>query len=206
MSRFLHPFSVCSLTIFLFFSCQPYKLVKEEKQHRYTVSSPLHIDVGDKAVYRASVGILGNYFSGLFVIVNADSLYKAGFLSGMGIKFFDMQIDEDGYEIIYCIESFNRKPVLNAMARGLRFMLEDPSKYDGNFYVDKDDDIIYRSADNDGWKRQYYLENGRTKQITGRRFIRNMVLVELYNNRADQPENIIFLHKGMRLRIEMKKL
>ncbi len=206
MNRFPHPFLLCSITIFLFLSCQPYKLVQEEKQQSYSVSSPLHINTGDNAIYKASIRLFNNDLSGLFVMVNADSLYKVGFLSEMGIKFFDMIIAQNSYEVVYCMEALDRKPVLNAIARSLRFILEDPAKHDGDYYADKDNNIIYKSDGNDRWKRKYYLENNRIEKIKGRRFIRNRLFINLSYNNNKQPENIIFLQRGMRMRIEMTKL
>ncbi len=207
MNRFANQFLAFSLSTFLLLSCQPYKLVDEEKQHQYTVSNPLSVDVDSRAIYKVSIELFRNNLSGLFVIVNADSLYKVGFVSEMGIKFFDMIIDDDGYEVVYCMDALNRKPVLNSIARSLKYIIEDPVKHEGDFFVNEDNEVVYMLSDNDGWKRKYYLDNNHVEQIVGRRLLRKKVFVNLDNyNNEEQPENIIFLQRGMRMRIEMTKL
>lgn len=206
MSRFPRQFLAFSIISFLLFSCQTHKLIWEEEQPGPDISAPLQLEKGDRAIYKANLEVFRNNISGVFVILNADSLYKVGFVSEMGVKFFDMKIDEDGYEVVYCMEAINRKPLLNSIVRSLQYILEDPGKHDGSFYATKSNDTIYKLTDNDGWKRKYFIENGRVKRIEGKKLLRNRVFVNAVYNNKNQPENIIFLQRGIRMRIEMNKL
>lgn len=205
MSQFLQQFLAFSF-ILLLISCQPQKLIREEYQPGKTLSAPLQVAKGDNVVYKASIDIFRNTLSGLFIIVNDDSIFKVGFISEMGIKFFDMVIRKDAYDVVYCMEALNRKQVLNSIARSLQYLLEDPEKHNGEFFSDRDNNIFYRVKDNNGWNRKYFLEDSRVKRIAGRRLLRNKVFLEVSYNDNEQPENIIFLQRGMRMRIELTKL
>ncbi len=206
MSRYLRLSLAFSIVIFMFAACSPYKLVINEADTGRQISPPLQIETGDRVMYRTNIEIFRNNLSGLLVIVNADSLYKTGFVSEIGIKYFDMIIKDDGYEVVYCMEALDRKPVMNRIARSLKYILDDPAGFDGDFYTGDNNDLIYRAEDNEGWERIYHIENNKVESIEGRRFLRKRILVNGLYNDEKQPENIIFLHKGFRMKIEMRKL
>ncbi len=201
MNRYLTLFLVFSA--FILFACDTYKLIKDNNIYKKELSAPIKIEEGSNVVYKANVDLSVEKLSGLFVIFNADSLFKVSFISEMGIKFFDMTIDEEGYEFIYCMEPLDKRIILNTFANYFTALLQNPKYYKGDFYYDKKNTPVYKIKDNSNRRRYYYFEESIMNKIKTKRYLRNRFSIELFYNDKKHPEKIIFLQNIPDFKIEM---
>jgi hypothetical protein len=78
-------------------------------------------------LYKTSIDIYKNHFSGLMVIKPvSDESHRILFITELGIKIFDMEFFRNGeFRLHYCLEALNRRSVIRTLKNDLGLMIHN---------------------------------------------------------------------------------
>ncbi len=78
----------------------------------------------DKALFRITMEIRGNQLTGLFFIMKMpDSTYRIVFSNEFGMTYFDLELQPDSFNVIYCFEPLNKKALLSILETDFRLLI-----------------------------------------------------------------------------------
>lgn len=198
-----------SLLFLLLVSCSPthgYKLGGKEIVTSSKVRSIINTD--SSVLYKAKITLYNNYFTGLILLKQTDATTShLVFVTELGMKMFDFQIQDNELKLIYVFEPLNKPEVLNLLKNDLKLIfLQHLLNKEAFFYEKKDENTrIYKIYD--GKLKNYYLvdpsENMIKRTIVKKNFlIKEKVDYNYYN--TFEINNIKLKHKGLvRLHIEL---
>ncbi len=201
-----------SLLLFIFISCSPthgYKLAGKE----VVTSSHVRpiIDSDSSLLYKAKITFYNQYFSGLILLKQTDTaISHLVFVTELGMKMFDFQIQDNELKLIYVFEPLNKPEVLNLLKNDLKLIfLQHLLNKEACFYKKKGGNTrIYKIYD--GKLKNYYLVDPSEKKIKRTIVKKNLLIKEKVDYSYDNSliiNNIKLKHKGLiRLKIELNVL
>ncbi|MBC8314445.1 MAG: hypothetical protein ISR57_04020 [Bacteroidales bacterium] len=99
-------------------------------------SNPIYSFHFEKALFRASMEVKKNELTGLvFIKKMPDSTYRIVFSNEFGMTYFDLEIHEDSFQVIYCFEPMNKKMLLNILEIDFRLLIGNNSTSKGKWYL-----------------------------------------------------------------------
>lgn len=165
--------------------------------------------------FKASITILGEYYSGLVVIkeMPADSAVRVVFLSELGLTLMDMAYRNDEFEVVSIQEFLNRRSILTSLQNDFRCLLLNLSEIK-KFSVYSSDDGLSDVLKFKHKKQRYRYS---CHKITGPSAIRKKKglfgRVDFLINEGvkaepgeGEPLTIGIRHKGVRLNIDLIEL
>lgn len=193
--------------LFTIHSCKlPYKIVENYSD---TKSYPTcFISESKSLLYRTKVDAFGNYFSGLLFIKphSADSV-RIVFMSELGLKFFDFEINGNENKINYCLDALNKPYIVNTLVNDFRIMLLKSEANKVKFYNTEDENIIiakFSKPFKSNCKMQKNTEQ--ILELKHKHFIFNVLKID-YSDYANKiPQKINIKHKNIKLNIELSLL
>jgi hypothetical protein len=174
--------------------------------------APLCGNDGNALVYRTTIDLYKNHFSGILVYKQTDSLVShIVFVTEIGMKIFDFEVRPDSVRLAFAFPGFESRPKAIQLLEsdfGLIFLQGIYGK-SAEMKTDSGVKKTYFRVRKEKRKNEYVVETGTgfPLQIIQRgRFLKKMsVDYSLYE--GGKPKRIFLKHKGfIRLRIEMNKL
>jgi len=198
------------ISFILFYSCS-YPVRKGYKKADYNQIQVLKPDF-KKVVYRTSIDVYKNHFSGIMVIkrVEADSSYRIVFLSELGMKFFDFEFNNnlpEGFKIHQILEPINKKLLINTLHRDFELFLKIyPQKIKKESYISNKsmiEKVKYKGLYN------YYKFNNDSNYvtfITQKGWLFKKLEISNTSFSKSSPDTVKFIHKGINLTINLSKI
>lgn len=106
----------------------------------------LSIDSGKSTLYKSSIKLLQNEFSGILIIKNMGNLqYRFVFTTETGIKLFDYQIYKQKINVIYGLGPLKNRAITKHLGENLKMLLPADSHFT-NYKLVKNEDYYLLSV------------------------------------------------------------
>lgn len=157
-------------------------------------------------VYKTTIDVLKNHFSGLMVMKAMDSsTHRVVMITEVGLKIFDLEFSHGKEPVVhYIMEPLNRKMLIKTLKNDIGLLIADYS-VPPKLFVDKHSgDVVYRYKYNG--KKNDYLRTGKDKKpysIRQSKGIVNKVNVQLFAGDSERPDSIKLSHTNSSLRINL---
>ena len=196
----------------LFISCSPvrnYNLKGTQTIKDLDIHSIINKD--NSLLYKAKITIYNKYYSGLILLKQTDaSTAHLVFVTELGMKMFDFEIQNNHLKLIYVFEPLNKPGILKLLENdmGLILLIKVLNR-DAKIYEKKDkSQLIYKTTE--GKLKNYYLLNSTTKTVNqiivkGSLFTKETVSY-VYNDSLNAKQ-IKLKHKGiLPVKIELNSI
>ncbi len=190
----------------LFNSFTPSSLPPQSQTGSY---SWFRADTG-RFLFRSSIDIYRNHFSGLILIKPTSESHRILFITETGIKVFDMEYFSPGkYDVHYCMESVNRKPLIKTLGNDFSLMLysvSDNSRI--KIFTDsRSARMVIRSTDDAG-KRFCFInaKTGRVEELVKTGLLCNKVNIRFFSDLPWGPDSIAISHYNIKFNIRLTKI
>ncbi|MEZ5198897.1 MAG: hypothetical protein R2764_21725 [Bacteroidales bacterium] len=166
----------------------------------------------EKSLYTAEITFGKNSFSSLAVIkqIPEDRSFRLAFISETGMRLFEMEFLKNGAAKVHYMTAFlNRKAVMKKLSSdfNLLFISDGASEISRIFVKDGDAGSYVLRVKKDGKKDFYFSsannEPGKIKE-QGCAFGRTTVELNKFENGG--PNEILFTHKMLKLKISLKQI
>lgn len=196
--------------IFILTSCSaPYKnLTKTELPNSEIKNIPYALPYSEKTlIYKTDINFYKNNISGLLIIKKTDeNIYRIALTTQFGLKIFDFELNQGTLNVKYCIESLNKKVIINTFQDDFNLLLMQiiPEK-------------IYTIEDPMQNQKIWQLKNGKLnfnyilnvesekiENITIRKRNSKKISVGLHEYKGNIPGSISLEHHTIKLNMNLK--
>ena len=196
--------------VILFYSCS-YPVRKGYKKTDYNQIQVLKPDF-KKVVYRTSIDVYKNHFSGIMVIkrIEADNSYRIIFLSELGMKIFDFEFNNnlpEGFKIHQILEPINKKLLISTLRRDFELFLKiHPKKIKNETYISYKS--VIEKVKTKGFYNYYLFNNDSNyvTSITQKGWLFKKLEINNIGFSKSSPDTVNFKHKGIKLTINLSKI
>jgi len=92
----------------------------------------------EKALFTGSLDIKKHHLTGFLLIKKMeDESYRIVFTNQIGMTFFDFEVKQNGFKVVYCFESLNRKALIRIFEKDFRALLESTGDTITRGFLDK---------------------------------------------------------------------
>lgn len=162
------------------------------------------------SVYKTDISLGKRNLSGITVFKEyGQGAWRIVFLNELGMKFFDFQLTEDGFEVVSCYEYLNRKKILSLLEQDFSMLLETSGdlilvnhKRTGHDGVIVKEQLSHK-------KRKYYYLSGNTllpekTELMSPWHKKATIIFESYS--GNRPEIFSVYHNRTKLDLHFKIL
>ena len=203
--------SVTLVLLVMCWGCATYNYKNLKQIESKTIDSsdlaPLFKNTSPAPLYKAEVSLYGKIFGGLLLIkYMPDSSYRIVFTTETAIKLFDFELKDEKFNVIYCIEKFNRDAVLNTIAGDIKLLLlENRIAQNASLLSDSEtNQLIYKFNANEN--EVYYYKNTADKllaKVEQAKGHKKKVVINLWEYKNTVPAHIKITHHNIRLKINL---
>lgn len=160
-------------------------------------------------LFRSSVSIYRNHFSGIILIKPTTESRRILFITETGIKVFDLEFfSPENYEVHYCMEAVNRKALIRTLGNDFSLMLysvSDDSR--SKVLTDSRSRTIIRSTDDAG-KRFCFINANTCKveELVSPGLLCDKLKIGFFSNTPEAPDSILISHKNIKLDIQLTRI
>lgn len=191
-------------------SCSgPYKnLTRTELPNSEIKSIPYPLSFSEKAlIYKTDINFYKNDISGLLIIKKTDeSIYRIALTTQFGLKIFDFELNHGTLNVEYCIESLNKKLIINTFQNDFNILLMQINP--DNIYSIENPALNQKVWQfKTGKLSTNYTQNIQSKKIENISFKKRnseKISVGLYTYKGDIPGNITLEHRNIKLKMNLK--
>jgi hypothetical protein len=200
-----------SLVVFLISSCSPTLCYKKQSKPEVITETKIHpiVNRNNSLLYKANIKLYTKYFSGLILLKQTDSSTShLVFVTELGMKMFDYEIQNNQFKLIYVFEPLNKPKILNLLESDLKLILLQNLLNKEAAIYSKANKYIYKV--NEQELKNFYYINTSTKTVSqtkvkGALFCKEKVTY-IYND-SSEATHIKLKHKGfIRLKIELNNI
>jgi hypothetical protein len=168
------------LSIILFLASCSHKTAKEIAVNNTPNNCLQQLKPEFKSViYNTQVNVVGNHLSGLLLIKQMPGdTTRILFTSETGIKFFDFQLTNTDFKVVYCIKKLNKKIITTQLQKIFRLVLMNYGNL--NNYTSNGTDSLQLYS----WKNKKEIINYSTNNCT------EVVQIETLSNKNKKKINI----------------
>jgi len=164
-----------------------------------------------KALYKASVDVYGNHFSGILLIKEmADESCRVVFLNEMGLKILDLEFKGEEFKVHHCFSAFDKWYILNTIEKDLKLvLLKDVTEEDKPvlFRDNVNGETVYK-LESEGLYNYYFVnsKNGRLERLENASSGSRKVVISFNDYEDDWPRHIEIEHESIDLNISLNLL
>ncbi len=163
-------------------------------------------DTSKTYIYRASLDLYDNDFSGMIIIKPQEDNFRIVFINEIGMKFFDIEVFEETHKVNHIFEPMNKKMLINLLVSDFRFILMNNLKSDFKIYEEKGSGLI---AIKPKGKKEVYFFNNQSKfpeKAVKYSIFRKMVFLTYEDYKEEVPKHISIKHKNIKFSMDLKFL
>jgi hypothetical protein len=206
ISLFVVLFSGCHFSV-----CHSYKKAKTDEIKRHFGS--YFSDSDSSYLYMSEIRFMKNYYSGLTVIKKQnDSISRVVFMTEMGIKVFDFEIqnplnNKDFYKVFYIMEPISKKVIQKTLTNDIGLLLQNAGEFDKNYYISKNNLTVVKIKSH-GRHFLYFFEKSKEyfKGIDVHSPCHKKSEVSFYGLPGLPPDSINIHHFGMKLNYTFRRI
>jgi hypothetical protein len=208
---------VLSSLFFLFLSGCSYSLLKSFQQLP-ELTDPARVLIPwfqvdhNPILYKTSIDIYGNHFSGLMVIKPvSDESHRVVFITELGIKILDIEFFRNGdFRLHYCLEALNKRSVIRTLKSDLGLMIHnvpDRNKRVKIFNNIQSGQTVIKQKSELG-ARYYFLGEGASNvdAIIQTSVIGKKVNLRFYGAEENRIDSVMISHYNIKLNIHLSAL
>jgi hypothetical protein len=190
-------------------SCAPthgYRLAGREEVTTKLVRPIINAD--SSSLYKAKINLYTKYYSGLILLKQTDaSTSHLVFVTELGMKMFDFQIQDNQLKLIYVFEPLNKPKIVGLLENDMKLIfLQHLLNKEADVYIKvNNEDRIYKIED--GKRKIYYTTSAVTKtveKIITKNKLRTKENVKYMYDIHQHANQIKLKHKGLvHLQIEL---
>lgn len=114
----------------------------------------------EKALFTGAVDIKKHHLTGFLLIKKMeDDSYRIVFTNQVGMTFFDFEVKQNSFRVVYCFESLNRKALLRIFEKDFRLLLESTGDTISKGFLDKAEITFLKTTD--GLTSGFRIQNPR---------------------------------------------
>jgi hypothetical protein len=157
------------------------------------------------ALYKTSIDIGSNHFSGLFYFKKLDEeKYRIVFMSELGLNLLEFEYDKGSFTTINVQEFLNKKALLNTLQNDLKLLIQSPADSEKQkiFEHKSNPQVLIKIKSNS--KRCYYFYNPNNElENMVQKTAFNKVEFGIFKTTQTVPEKIEIHHKIMDIHIDL---
>ncbi len=179
--------------------------VAEKTGEKMVTSNEVNPIVQDSSLlFTASIKLYNKYYSGLIFLKQTDSVTShLVFVTELGMKMFDYQIQNNQFKLDYVFEPLNQPRILNLLESDFKLILLQG-------LLNQEAEIFEKNGRIYKINKSYYQVNSKSKNIEKIRVKNGLfsgIKVQFTNSDSLAAENIQLKHKGfINLSIELTKI
>jgi len=191
------------LLIFIIFmqSCVHTNLHKVSNSFEY---KKVLSDTSKTYIYRASLNLYDNDFSGIIIIKPQANNNRIVFINEIGMKFFDFEFSKETYKVNYIFKPLNKKVFVKLLINDFRFILMNNLKKSNDFYKYKKTEFNVVKPKNK--KVLYFFNKDNLFPTKGIKFsiLRRIVFLSYNKYINEVPHEIKIRHKNIKFEMKME--
>jgi len=186
-----------------------YKLTDQKKVSSQDVQ-PM-VSAENPILYKAQIFLFNKYYTGLLLHKQTDSLTShLVFVTEVGMKMFDIEIQKDSQKMAYCFGPMNKPKITNLLENDMGAILLYPLlNKTAKIYINKKQGNTLYVTREKGKKYLYFTQanSGRIAKslVRGKLFTKQKTVYKYGTDNL--PESVSLKHKGLlRLRIKLNRI
>jgi len=182
-------------------SCTITNLHKSSKEINY---NKVLSKTSETYIYRANLNLYNNDFSGMIIIKpQENNNYRIVFINEVGMKFFDLEFNDETYKINHIFEPMNKKIFLKLLINDFRFILMNNLNSNFKTYKEKKGDLFVIKPK--GQKELYYFNEKSEfpKKAIKYSWLRKTVYLTYENYKEEKPSKIHIKHKNIKFYMDL---
>lgn len=155
-------------------------------------------------IYRANLNLFGNDFSGMIIIKNQEKNKRIVFINEIGMKFFDIEFNNESYKVNHIFDPMNKKIFIKLLVNDFRFILMDNLNPDFKTYQEKESDLF---AIKPKEKKELYYFSKQSyfpKQAIKYSWLRKTVFLNYESYNEEKPSKISIKHKNIKFNMDLE--
>ena len=193
----------------LLVACSPtfsrLKVTEKTGEKMVTIQDVNPIVQDSSLLFTASIKLYTKYYSGLIFLKRTDSVTShLVFVTELGMKMFDYQIQNNQFKLDYVFEPLNQPRILNLLESDFKLMLLQNLYNSIALEYQKENTTIYQID------KSYYTVHTNTKNIQKIKVKRNPfsgLKIKYFNCDTLAAQKIVLKHKGfIALKMELNKI
>ena len=102
----------------------------------------------EKALFTGSLDIKKHHLTGFLLVKKMeDESYRIVFTNQVGMTFFDFEVKQNSFRVVYCFESLNRKALIRIFEKDFRLLLESAGDTISKGFLDKAEITFLKSTE-----------------------------------------------------------
>lgn len=164
-----------------------------------------------KALYKASVDVYGNHFSGLLLIKELeDESCRVVFLNEMGLKILDLEFKGEKFKVHHCFSAFDKWYILNTIEKDLKLVLlkDVTGEHKPVLFRDGESGERVYKLESEGLYNYYFVngENGQLERLENASSSSRKVVISFNDYQNNWPRQIEIKHESIDLNITLNLL
>ncbi len=159
-------------------------------------------------LYNAKIDVVGKHLSGLLLFKTMpDSSIRVVFSNEMGVKFFDFEYKNSGFQPLYCIRQLNNKIVIRQLKEDIGYLF----MYDidvSSASVKQDNNQQYFEFDGKKTKTYYITDSKCLKllRVENATKIKKKIIIDLSDYKSGMPDSVNIAHQLFQFNISLKQI
>jgi hypothetical protein len=207
-------------------SIKPPHVIRDTSQVTHHASRVTKFTPPDAShLYKATVDIKKHHLTGLLVIKRMDTItpalspspkvkenfsgtYRIVFMNEVGMTFFDLEMQPDGFKVVSCFSSMNKKALINILETDFRMLIGSGPLQSGKIYRQSGTNNMVEAGHSGKYKTwQTYSPAGDTLFSTAAKSnIADPVFICFDQFRDGFPGKITFQNPVIGMKLSLRKL
>jgi hypothetical protein len=167
---------------------------------------PVFTDGTNEAVFRGTMEVYKHYYSGIFAMKKeAVEKFRVVLMSEVGMTLVDFSFDANVFEVIYCIETLNKKRLLKLLYHDFLLLLNTSNSEELKQKKCKTHNAQSILIKKNNSRDFYCFENGEMTQISSKKCL-NRTLIQFQDMKTGAANLIQIKHSPFKLKIELTRI
>jgi len=214
MRSLLRNLAFSSLVLAILSSCSESLYKGSESTGQLTSNDPAEhswfLNNTGRTLYKCSVDVYGNNFSGLLFIKPIGETHRILFITETGLKIFDMEFSRNKeMKTWYCMEALNRKTITRTLGNDLYLMLYNiADNGTAHTYTKAEDNRVFVRSEDIGGRRYCFFgrSTGKTEELVKRGSLRNKMAISFFGADGPAPDSLKLEHNNIKLTIQLNRI
>jgi hypothetical protein len=202
MRRYLKIALVCLSFLFVLQACSLRHHSNYKTSEAFSAEGKDFIaDHFQKILFNTQIDAFGHEASGLlFVKLMGKEQYRFVFMSQVGLKFFDVEIDKGEFKVHQLISYLDKKNIRRVLENDLRLLIQEPLLSSSDFFTHKTEDLaLLREKEHCRFRYYTYQQKQLLAKETAGFLFKNTTISYQYKG-TGLPTEIIIEHAKFNLK------
>jgi len=191
-------------SLFFTFSCSRYKKIPQSKYNVNQVITPFDSSF-DKILFKSKIYFYKKYFTGLlFIKQTAKHNFRIVFISEIGKKIFDFELNNKKFDVKYIMPVIDKKILIKTLHKDFVLMLLSDVTYTKKITAYKNDSLTLYKVKNNYGRNFIYYKTKKLVLLENANKIRKIIKINYTDYKNNFPQTINIKHKNIKLKLNLK--